>query len=382
MQQKTPKTKKVNVALQGGGAHGAFTWGVLDRLLEHDGLEVGAVTGASAGAINAVALADGLADGCPHEARKRLRSFWEKIIEIARTSPFKRTPFDAATGTWNLDQSPMYLWFDMLSRVISPYDLNPMNFNPLLETICELIDFERVQKSPTQAFIAATSVETGRSKVFKGPELTAKHIMASACLPFLYQAVEIDGTPYWDGGYMGNPPLWPLFDDAESDDVIIVQINPFKREGSPKSARDIANRLNEITFNASLMRELRAVDFVSRLISDHRLDGTGYRNVHVHIVEDEPFMETLGASSKLNTERAFITLLFDKGREAADRWLAENWDDVGVRSTMNLRDLFDSHDDALDGNRLSRLANFQQDDIAEVGHAPGLRNGRDPNDCS
>ncbi|MDX2288456.1 MAG: patatin-like phospholipase family protein [Hyphomicrobiaceae bacterium] len=351
--------KKVNLALQGGGSHGAFSWGVIDRLLEHPGVEIEAVTGASAGAINAVVLADGLADGCAIEARNRMRAFWQAIIKIARSSPVRRSPFDLSASPWSLDGSPVYIWLDLVSRLASPYDLNPFNINPLQSTIAELVDFERVRRSPMAAFVAATNVESGRTRLFSNGEMSPQHVMASACLPFLYQAVDIDGVPYWDGGYMGNPPLWPLFDHSVSDDVIIVQINPFRRPGAPRTARDITNRLNEITFNASLLRELRAVDFVSRLIAEGRLEGTGYRNVFTHIIEDEAFLSTLGASSKMNVDDAFIGLLFDKGRAAADRFIMANWDAVGERSTFQVGDVFGDEADALDGERILREAHFR-----------------------
>jgi NTE family protein len=207
-------------------------------------------------------------------------------------------------------------------------------------------------------FLSATNVETGRTKVFRNPELTADHVMASACLPFMFQAVDIDGVAYWDGGYMGNPPLWPLFDNSKSDDVVLVQINPIKRMGKPQTARDILNRLNEITFNASLLRELRAVDFVSRLLEDGRLDGTGYRRVLMHMVEDEATLSALGASSKLNAERSFIEMLFHKGRAAAEAWLALYFTDIGQRSTIDIRKLFMGEEDALDGYRITRRAHY------------------------
>ncbi|MEQ8825522.1 MAG: patatin-like phospholipase family protein [Filomicrobium sp.] len=361
MDQNPPETKAVNLALQGGGAHGAFTWGVLDRLLECPVLSFDAVTGASAGAMNAVALADGLADGCRTEARERLAAFWGQIAKLAQSSPFQPTLWDSAMGNWNLNQSPMFLWYQMVSQVVSPYDTNPFNYNPLLESICKLIDFDRVRRSPVGVYITATNVHTGRGRVFEAAELTAKHVMASACLPQLYKAVEIDGVPYWDGGFMGNPPLWPLFENAPSSDVIIVQINPFSREETPKSAQDISDRLNEITFNASLVRELRAVDFVARLIASGRLDGTGYRNIRIHVVEDEEFLSTLGASSKLNASASFFELLFEKGRAAADGWLNENLADIGKRSTIDLAGLFGREHDALDGERITRKARVHSD---------------------
>ncbi len=357
---KTSQTRKINLALQGGGSHGAFSWGVLDRLLEEEHVEIEAITGASAGAMNAVALADGLAEGCRDEARTTLRRFWEGVCEAARTSPLQRTPFDQMFGnSRNLDQSPAYLWFDIMSRIVSPYELNPLNLNPLRDIVERLIDFDRVRASGVKLFISATNVETGRSKVFRNPELTIDHVMASACLPFMFQAVEIEGVAYWDGGYMGNPPLWPLFDACESDDVVIVQINPIKRPGKPHNARDILNRLNEITFNASLLRELRAVDFVTRLIDEGRMDGTGYRRVLVHIIEDEATLSALGASSKVNAEHSFIDMLFHKGRASAEAWLALHKVDLGARSTIDIRKLFMGEEDALDGYRIARPGKFK-----------------------
>jgi NTE family protein len=341
-----------NLALQGGGAHGAFSWGVLDRLLEDERLEIDAITGASAGAINAVALAAGLADGEREEARASLRRLWEGVLEEARRSPLKRSPFEFMLNGWGLDASPMYVVFDLITRVASPYDFNPLNLNPLRDLVQEVVDFDRVRRAKVQVFVTATDVETGRAKVWRKEELTADHVMASCCLPWLFQAVEIDGAPYWDGGFTGNPALWPLFEHATSDDVILVQINPVRREGTPRSARDIIDRINEITFNAPLLRDLRAVDFVSRLIEAGRLDGTGYRNVLMHMIGDETTLSALGASTKFNVEPRFVTMLFEKGREAADRWLAANFRHLGVKSTVNLRRMFQGEDDSLDGSRL------------------------------
>jgi len=355
----TPGLKMINLALQGGGAHGAFSWGVLDRLLEHGGVGIEAITGASAGAMNAVALADGLACGDHEVARAKLRTFWESVCDAARTSPIQRTPFDMAISNWSLDHSPAYVWFDIVSRIVSPYALNPLNLNPLRDLVASVIDFERVCSSPLKLFLSATNVETGRTKVFEKSELTADHVMASAALPFMFHAVEIDGVPYWDGGYMGNPPLWPLFDQCDTDDVLLVQINPFHRAGAPTSAREILNRLNEITFNSSLLKELRAVDFVTRLLEDGRLEGTGYRRVITHIIQDEATLSSLGASSKMNAEKAFIEMLFAKGRTAANAWLDAHFEDIGVRTTVDLRGLFEGDEDALDGYRIDREAKFK-----------------------
>ena len=344
--------KLMNLALQGGGAHGAFSWGVLDRLLEDPRVEIEAITGASAGAMNAVALAAGYADGDREEARDALKRFWEGVLHEARTSPLRRTPLEAMLGGWNLDASPAYVMLDLVTRVASPYDFNPFNLNPLKELVVELVDFDRVRKSKMKVFISATNVETGRAQVWEKKELTADHVMASACLPWLFQAVEIDGVPYWDGGFTGNPALWPLFDACQSDDVVLVQINPIRRPGAPTTARDIINRVNEITFNASLLRDLRAVDFVTRLIEAGRLQGTGYRRILMHAIGDEKALAELGASSKFNTEPDFIDMLFAKGREAAENWLRTSFRHVGVRSTVKVRKLFQGEEDSLDGAQL------------------------------
>jgi NTE family protein len=352
--------KKINLALQGGGSHGAFTWGVLDRLLEDPRVEIEALTGASAGAVNAVVLADGMASGDREQARATLRKFWDGICDAGKYSVLRRSPAEALRGGWSLDSSPAYLWFDVISRVASPYDLNPFNVNPLRDILKKLVDFDRVRASMLKLFVSATNVETGRTKVFQRQELTVDHVLASACLPFMFQAATIDGVPYWDGGYMGNPPLWPLFEHSTSDDVMIVQINPVRRPGVPRTARDILNRLNEITFNASLLRELRTIDFVTRLMDEGRLEGTGYRRVLVHMVEDEMSLSALGASSKLNTEHEFLDMLFAKGRQATEHWLATHFEALGERSTVNIRDLFQGDEDALDGERITRDARYRQ----------------------
>ncbi|MDZ4762075.1 MAG: patatin-like phospholipase family protein [Alphaproteobacteria bacterium] len=352
MKEPLAKRKLVNLALQGGGAHGAFSWGVLDRLLEDERIEIEALTGASAGAMNAVALAAGSADGDRDEARAALRSFWTGVLREARNSPLKRSPIEALLSGWNLDTSPAYVMFDLITRVASPYDFNPLNLNPLRDLLLELVDFERVRKSKLKVFISATSVQTGRAHVWEKKELTAEHVMASACLPLMFQAVEIDGVPYWDGGFTGNPALWPLFESCRSDDVVLVQINPVRREGAPRTARDIVNRINEITFNASLLRDLRAIDFVGRLIDEGRLEGTGYRRVLMHTIGDEETLSHLGASSKFNVEPEFIEMLFQRGRAASEAWLRANFRHLGVKSTVDIRGMFQGEEDSLDGERL------------------------------
>lgn len=348
----TTPSKLINLALQGGGSHGAFSWGVLDRLLEDPRVEIEGITGASAGAMNAVALAAGFADGDRQEARASLRRFWDGVLIEARTSPLQRSPVEALLGGWNMDTSPAYVMFDLVTRIASPYDFNPFNLNPLRDLVVQLIDFDRVRKSKVKVFISATNVETGRARVWDKKDLTADHVMASACLPWLFKAVEIDGVPYWDGGFTGNPALWPLFEQCASDDVVLVQINPIRRAGAPMTARDIINRVNEITFNAALLHDLRAMDFVARLIEAGRLEGTGYRRMLMHAIADEKSLAELGASSKFNVEPEFIDMLFGKGREAAEQWLRTSFRHVGTKSTVNIRRMFQGEDDSLDGNQL------------------------------
>ena len=333
--------KSVNLALQGGGSHGAFTWGVLDKMFEDGRIWIEAVSGTSAGAMNAVVASQGMFDGGGEGARVALEKFWSLVSEAGQASPIKPSPFDRMTRNWSLDMSPGYVWMDLLSRLASPYDLNPLRINPLRELVKGFVDFDKVRNcGEMPIFISATNVETGRVRVFKRDEITLDVVMASACLPHMFHAVEIDGTPYWDGGYMGNPVLFPFIDHSPCDDIVIVQINPVVREGTPKTAREIHNRVNEITFNASLLKDLRTIDLVDRLLEQGKLDCGDYRQMKVHIVEARKKMRPLGASSKLNAQWEFLQHLRDVGRDAAARWIDRHFDDIGVRSTVDLREMF------------------------------------------
>lgn len=333
--------KTVNLALQGGGAHGAFTWGVLDHLLEDGRLEIEAISGTSAGALNAVALADGLVRGGVEGARERLWDLWRAISEMSTWSPVQRAPLDVYFGNWSLENSPGFWWTEMLSRMTSPYVINPLNYNPLRDIVDRHVDFDRVRACGScRLFVSATNVETGRVKVFNHRELTLDMVMASACLPMVFKAVEIDGVPYWDGGYMGNPSLFPFNHGTRSADVVIVQINPVERRGTPTTAQEIMNRVNEITFNASLLRELRAIDFVARLVDQNKLDGREYRKLRVHMIANQEVINPLGATSKLNAEWRFLKHLHDIGRDTARVWLDEHYERLGEDSTVDLRSMF------------------------------------------
>lgn len=331
--------KGLDLALQGGGSHGAFTWGVLDRLLADDRIEIKAISGTSAGAMNAVVLADGMHAGGREGARQALSRFWKAVSDAARFSPIQRTPLDRLIGRWSLDASPGYWFFDIMSRFFSPYDLNPFNINPLRALLLNTVDFEGVRATTSpKIFIAATNVRTGQAHVFRNADLTADVIMASACLPFLYQAVEIDGEAYWDGGYMGNPVLYPLVSETDPHDILIVQINPIYRDEVPRSAQDILNRLNEISFNASLIKELRALALVKALVDEEGLNVVKYREMYLHRIHGDE-LRTLSVSSKLNAEWKFLVHLHDIGWRTTDRWLEQNFDHIGIRSTLDLNDL-------------------------------------------
>jgi len=292
--------------------------------------------------MNAVALADGYTRDGPEGARAALDRFWKAMSDGAKHSPLRRTPYDVLTGNWGLENNPMYHAMDALSRIASPYQLNPMNSNPLRDLVEKSIDFDTVRKCTAfKLYISATNVDTGKVKVFPREGLTADMVMASACLPHLYQAVVIDGVPYWDGGYMGNPALFPFHGQTGTDDVVVVQINPIERRGVPRTPQEIQNRLNEISFNGSLLKELRAIDFVDRLIDEGKLSTDHYRKVRVHIVENQAALKPLGASSKMNAEWAFLTHLRDLGRQTAADWLDATWDTIGERSSVDLRAMFE-----------------------------------------
>ena len=330
----------IDLALQGGGAHGAFTWGVLDRLLEEDWLQIEGISGTSAGSMNAAVLADGFLAGGRDGARSALEGFWSHVSEAARYSPFQRGPLDVLMGRWTLDHSPMFIAMDLASRLFSPYDLNPGGHNPLAEILAERIDFARLGQSPIKLFITATNVRTGRGRVFRNNELTPEVLLASACLPTMFQAVEIDGEPYWDGGYSGNPTLTPLVRECAASDTIIVPINPVERPGTPRSARDILNRLNEISFNATAIKELRMIALLKQVAPQGDSEGAVWASMRIHRISNDEMVE-LGYSSKLNAEWAFLTMLRDRGRASADAFLESHADDLGKRSTLDLGKLLE-----------------------------------------
>lgn len=335
-----PNPLLIDLALQGGGSHGAFTWGVLDRLLEEEWLEIEAISGTSAGAMNAAVMASGYATGGRDGAKQALEAFWRRVSRAAAFSPFQRSPLDVALGRWSLDHSPIFLAMDVLSRVYSPYELAPWATNPLGDVLAESVDFAAVAAGPVKLFITATNVRTGRGRVFRNPELSPDVLLASACLPTMFQAVEIEGEAYWDGGYGGNPTMTPLIRECVSDDTIIVPINPIERPGTPRTAREIMNRLNEVSFNATLLKELKMIALLRQTDVQHTAECQGWARNRVHFVRND-IMVTLGYSSKLNAEWEFLTMLHAEGRKSADAFLAEHADDLGKRSTAPIEKLLE-----------------------------------------
>ena len=330
----------VDLALQGGGAHGAFAWGVLDRLLEEPWLRIEAISGTSAGAMNAAVLADGHAAGGVEGARRALERFWSAVSRAAMLSPLRRTPLDVLLGRWTLDFSPAFVALDLAARLVSPYQLNPAGTNPLAEILAEVVDFGRLARAPIRLFVTCTNVRTGQGRIFENAEVTSDVLLASACLPQLFQAVEIGGEAYWDGGFSGNPTITPLVRDCSSDDTILVQINPVERPGVPRTAREINNRVNEVSFNATLLKELRMIAVLREVANPGNCEGALWARMRVHRIASAAMAE-LGYSSKLNAEWDFLLFLRDEGRRAADRFLQAHGHDLGRRSTLDLEGLLE-----------------------------------------
>ncbi|MFC7369380.1 patatin-like phospholipase family protein [Vreelandella zhaodongensis] len=334
------QAKKLDLALQGGGAHGAYTWGVIDKLLEDDRIEIEGISGTSAGAMNGVVMADALTRGNKETARKALHDFWQAVSRAGMSSPIRRSPLDVLTGNWSLDHSPGYIAMDLMSRLVSPYQLNPLNINPLRDIVAEHVDFERVRRcEQLKLFVAATNVRSGKQRVFRREEMSVDAVMASACLPFVFQAVEIDGEAYWDGGYMGNPALFPLMEECSARDILLVQINPVSRDEVPTSASAIMNRLNEITFNSALIKEVRMISMLKRTLDEQGVENC-YQQALFHRISGEQALEDLSISSKMNSEWAFLCYLFDQGRAAAERWLETHFDAIGERSTLDIEAVY------------------------------------------
>src|SRR3974390_906888 len=328
-------TVLVDLALQGGGSHCAFTWGVLDRLMDDPWLRIDGISGTSAAAVTAVGLAGGFAADGPAGAKSALSAFWRRVADSARFSPIRRSPFDVVLGRWTLDTSPAYLAFDLASRMLSPYDLKFAGANPLQRVLADSVDFAQVARSPIRLFVTATNVHTGRGRVFRNAELTPDIVLASACLPTLFRAIEIDGQSYWDGGYAGNPTITPLVRESDSHDTLLVPVNPIERPETPRSAREILDRVNEVSLNAPLPKELRMIALWRQVVDAGTSEGRKWAEMRMHLVTSKVLAD-LGASSKFNAEWDFLCMLRDEGRSAAETFLATNSQNIGKRSSMDL----------------------------------------------
>jgi NTE family protein len=334
-QPHKPGVKHISLALQGGGSHGAFTWGVLHRLISDPHLYIDGISGTSAGAMNAVVFADGFIRGKRQGAIDALAEFWSRIGKLPSL------PRGFAAAGWQVDSEPAFVMADVMMRLWAPTQLNPLNMQPLRKLLTDLVDFDALrQRRDVKLFVTASNVRTCKSRLFRTAELTAETLLASACLPLMFNAIEIEGEHYWDGGYLGNPAIHPLINECDSSDVVIVQINPLYRPDVPVTMRDILNRINEMTFNASLVREMFGIATVSRLIESGALEDERYTTVRFHQISAEDELAKYGALSKLNTERAFLEHLHQLGYDTADRWISQNFERLGWESTVDVLEKF------------------------------------------
>jgi NTE family protein len=333
--------KTINLALQGGGSHGAFAWGVLDRILEDDRIAIEGIVGTSAGAMNAAITAYGITIGGNEGARYALRKFWESIADAGVWSVVQPSLLDHLINPGSLDYSPGWVLMDTLSRMWSPYQMNPTNYHPLRKILTDQIDFNQLRASDKiKLFVCASNVFTNRLRVFDIGDVSVDAVVASACIPSMFQAVEIDGEHFWDGGYMGNPPIFPIIYNCLSSDVLLIMVNPIRIEQLPKTARAILDRINTLSFNSSLMREMRAINFVNRLVESGFDDDGRLKRVLIHCVDAEDEMRKLGVSSKLNVCFDFLHRLFELGRTRADMFLRDHFDAIGKHSSTSIERRF------------------------------------------
>lgn len=335
--------KRLSIAMQGGGAHGAYTWGVLDRLLEEKDIVVEGVSGTSAGGMNAVATAQGIKEGGNEGARELLDKYWTVMSDKGKSSIFKPGVKDIMMNKFTMQNSPGFLMFDFMSKILSPYQMNPSNVDPLKDVIEELFDMEALNDyKDVKIFLAATHVYTGKLKVFSNVtnDLCVEALQATACLPTIHAAVMVKGEYYWDGGFIGNPVIYPLIYDCETSDVMLIKLNPTHRNRLPITASEIGDRLNEITNNTSIMREMRSMHFITKLIDDGIVAPGSMKRMHVHLIEDEKSFMDLGWSSKLNTDMDFLMYLKNAGRKTTDKWLEKNYDNIGKKTTANVAEEF------------------------------------------
>ena len=335
------KKKKLNLALQGGGAHGAFTWGVLDRLLEERDLEIVGVSGTSAGAVNGACLIFGLIQGGNEAARDVLSEFWRKNSASQRYSPLQPTIFDKMMSNGNIDFNPVFLFCSMISKSLSPYQWNLFMNNPLKDLLLDVIDFDVIQKEcKRKLFLTATNIRTSKVKIFQNSEITADAVCASACLPHLFQAVEIEGEFYWDGGYIGNPAMFPLFEQTQCTDLMLIQIDSIDYNKVPTKISEILDRATDISFNSSLMREMRAISFVTKIIEKGFDDDGRLIKTNIHYISTGDLMNQYSGSSKMNVDWDWLCYLKENGRINADAWIREHYEKIGRENSCDINCIF------------------------------------------
>lgn len=333
-----PKGKrKIAVALQGGGSHGAYTWGVLDALLEDESISIEGISGTSAGGMNATACVQGIASGSNAKAREMLSTYWGKVGEAAKNSFMQPYPWNRAAHNYSVSDTPGFKFLQQLTTTFSPYQFNPNNQHPLRPIVDEMFDFDVLKASKDcKLFLCATHVSTGKLKIFTGNELSREAVLASACVPNLFQAIEVDGELYWDGGFIGNPAIYPLIYNCETPDIMVIQIRRVYDPVIPTTVHDIQNRLGEITQNSCLTREMRSIAFISKLIDDGIVPAGALKRLNMHIIRDDAFWGTIDRASGFCAHPEFLDYLFKAGRRAGRQWLHENGHNIGVKTTAHI----------------------------------------------
>lgn len=337
----TPKQKSIAIGMQGGGSHGAFTWGVLDYLLEDGRLNIEGASGTSAGGMNCLALAQGLAEGGREGARKSLHRYWKVLSEKSKKIGMAPTPLDNFVGGHGIRMNPLFYMMGQMTKNLSPYEWNPKNQNMLADIVKELFNFKTISDYEAfKVFLCATNVRTSKLKIFSGKEITPEAVLASACLPILFQAVNIEGDDYWDGGFIGNPAIFPLIYNCETPDILVILLTPQYRHNTPKTLNEIHWRMTELSLINTLTREMRAIQFVGSLIDNGIADKTKIKKVNMHLIENPLVFSDLDHTSALNSDWDFLMFLFEKGRETAEKWMKKNYSGIGERSTANLAEEF------------------------------------------
>jgi NTE family protein len=336
-----PKTKKIAIGLQGGGSHGAFAWGVLDAILADERLEIIGLSGTSAGGMNAAALLQGYNKNGREGARSELRRFWKLVHSRSSNLPLQPNLYQSMVGSHSLRGSPIYAWMNMMRDFYSPYEINPLDINPLKQLVQDFFDFDILHKpSKIKIFLCATHVKTGKLHIFKGKDLTENALLASSCLPSMFKAVEVDGEYYWDGGYVGNPAIHPLIYSCPTKDIAIIQLTQAHRDKLPTTADAIEDRYKEITYNACLVREMRAIHLISSLVERGVITDKSIKKLNMHVIKNKDLFEELDLSTALNTEWKFLEHLFEAGFKSGQQWLGDHYDDIGVRSSARLDEDF------------------------------------------